>query len=429
MPDVPVEAVGNSVYIPLSIVMFLEYAIWGAWAPVLAARLLGPLKMTGKQTGWIYATLPLAFIIAPLVAGQMADGLFATKWILGVAHLIGAALLFVAATQRSFKPLFAAMLCYSFCYAATVPLVNSILFDQISDGDTRNNVFIWAPIAWALVGYGLTAWRWKFKTEGEGRDCLILAGILSVVMSVCCFAIVPTNELANTGKIPIVEAFSELQNTSFLIFMIISMVVVGLMQFYFLGTAQFMQDAGIPGKNVPASMAIAQACQAIATLFLLGIVLTSVGNKWTLTIGAGCWLAMYAIYVAGKPRALIIASQSLHGLAYMFFVIGGVIFTDSVARPEIRSSMQALLSAATMGVGLFFGTQFAGIVMDRFSVDGKFQWRGVWMVPAAIMLAGVLALVLVFTDAPPAENDSPEKPATAARDVAPLLKTLGTERS
>ena len=63
----------NETYIALSIVMFLEFAVWGAWAPVLAARLLGPLKMTGKQTGWIYATLPIACIISPLVAGWLGD--------------------------------------------------------------------------------------------------------------------------------------------------------------------------------------------------------------------------------------------------------------------------------------------------------------------------------------------------------------------
>ena len=54
-----------ALYLSLSAMMFLEYAIWGAWFPVLAARLLGPLKMTGKQTGWIYGALFLAFIISP----------------------------------------------------------------------------------------------------------------------------------------------------------------------------------------------------------------------------------------------------------------------------------------------------------------------------------------------------------------------------
>ena len=58
--------------------------------------------------------------------------------------------------------------------------------------------------------------------------------------------------------------------------------------------------------------------------------------------------------------------------------------------------MQALIFAATVGVGLFLGTQLAGIVMDRFSVEGKFQWQKIWLVPGLIMLAGVLALALVF---------------------------------
>jgi NHS family nucleoside permease-like MFS transporter len=93
-------------YVSLSLMMFLEFAIWGAWAPVLAARLLGPLKMTGKQTGWIYATLPLACIISPLVAGQLADRWVNTEWILAVAHLVGAGLLFIAARKTAFKGLF-----------------------------------------------------------------------------------------------------------------------------------------------------------------------------------------------------------------------------------------------------------------------------------------------------------------------------------
>ena len=54
-------------YFALSILMFLEFAVWGAWYPVLAARLLGPLKFSGEQTGWIYAALPMACIVMPLL--------------------------------------------------------------------------------------------------------------------------------------------------------------------------------------------------------------------------------------------------------------------------------------------------------------------------------------------------------------------------
>jgi len=60
-------------YLSLSIMMFLQYAIWGAWAPVLSSHLVGPLKLSGKQTGWIYATLWLGCIVALFTGGQIAD--------------------------------------------------------------------------------------------------------------------------------------------------------------------------------------------------------------------------------------------------------------------------------------------------------------------------------------------------------------------
>ncbi|OHB72080.1 MAG: hypothetical protein A2V70_20950 [Planctomycetes bacterium RBG_13_63_9] len=408
-----------NVYIPLSAVMFLEYAVWGAWAPVLAARLLGPLKMTGKQTGWIYATLPLACIFSPLIAGQLADKWVNTEWILAAAHLIGAVLLFVAARQQKFMGLFVVMLFYSMCYAATMPLVNAVLFSQVEDGATQGKVFIWAPIAWALVGYSLTGWRMTRKSEGDGSDCLTFASILSVLMAACCLCL-PQTPPAGEGGMPIAKAFEMLSDTNFLIFLVISLFVAGLMQFYFLGTARFMQDMGVPSKHVPASMAIAQAAQAVATFFALGFFLEKLGFKWTLTVGIGCWLLMYVVYVATKPRWLIIVSQSLHGLAYVFFIIVGQIFANSVGPEEIRSSMQALIFAATTGVGLFFGTQAAGVVMDYFSVDGKFQWRNVWLVPGAVMLAGLIALVVAFHD-PPASEEGPQD--KAAEEVPEMART------
>ena len=118
-------------YLALSFAMFMEYAIWGAWFPVLAARLFGPLKMTGKQTGLIYATLPLACIVFPLVGGWLADKHVNTEWILIIAHLAGAVLLFLAASKTTFKGLFTVLLLYSVFYAATLPLVNSMMFHHL----------------------------------------------------------------------------------------------------------------------------------------------------------------------------------------------------------------------------------------------------------------------------------------------------------
>ena len=389
-----------SLFVALGGMMFLEYAIWGAWAPVLAARLLGPLKMSGKQTGWIYATLPLACILSPLVAGHVADRWLATEWILAACHLTGAVLLLIAARQEKFNLLFVVMFLYSLCYAATMPLVNSLMFSHLTDPRTQSaGIFIWGPIAWALVGYFLAGWRWMFKTEGAGRDCLYLAAVLSAVMGIGCFFLPHTPPRGSAGEAwPLIESFAMLRDADFRLFLAISLIVAGLMQFYFLGTARFLIDMGLPGKMVSAVMAIAQAAQALATWWALTAFLKPdmLGVKWTLVVGAACWMSMYFIYAAGKPRWLMIASQPLHGLAYVFFIIAGQIYADAVAPANIRGSVQALVFAATTGVGMFFGTQAAGAVMDWFSAQGKFQWRKIWLVPAAIALACLVVFMAGF---------------------------------
>jgi MFS family permease len=386
-------------YIKLSAMMFLEFAVWGAWYPVLAARLLGPLKFSGKQTGWIYAALPLGCIFMPLIAGQVADRWINTEFILAGAHLAGTLLLFIAAWKRQFGSLFVTLLVYALFYAATLPLVNSLMFyhlaaHHIDAGAKSPYIFMWAPIAWALAGYFLTGWRWIFKTGEEGRDCLVLAGVLSVVMAVVCGALLPaTPPVAAAGG---GSALGMLKDANFLVFLIISLVGAGMMQFYFLGTAQFMQDNGVAPKNVPAAMAIAQAMQAIATLFVLGWMVKTAGYKWTLTLGAASWLILYVVYVAPRPPAFIVAGQAFHGLAYVFFIIAGQMFAGSVAPEGAGASMQALIFTAQSGVGLFLGTQFAGIVMDRCRVNGRFQWQKLWLVPGAIMAVCVFALVFLF---------------------------------
>jgi MFS family permease len=381
-------------YFGLSFVMFMEYAVWGAWMPVLAARLLGPLKMTGKQTGWIYATFPLTCIVSPLIAGLLADKYLNTEWIIGGAQLIGAGLLFAAARSTKFKSLFLIMLVYCFFYTGTLPLVNAALFTNVSDVTEQGKVFIWAPVAWAVIGWFLTGWRWIFKTGEKGSDCLYLGAALSIIMGIGCFIFLPTMQPSGATQIPIFKAMSLLTHGNFLIFIIISMIFFALMQFYFLGTAPFMQAMGIPPKNVPASMAIAQAVQAVATFFLMARFMAALGTKWTLIVGATFWLLLYIVYIKEKPRWLIVVCQSFHGMAYVLFVIVGQIFANTQASDEIRSSMQAMLFAATTGIGLFIGTQFAGLIMDAFRKEEKFQWRAIFTVPAAIALISILVLAV-----------------------------------
>ncbi len=394
----------NTLLLMLSVMMFMEYAIWGAWSPVLASRLLGPLKMTGKQTGWIYGTIPLASIIAPLFAGQIADRWVATQWILLVAHAIGGLLLFVAARRKTFGPLFGVMGLYALCYASTIPLVNSLMFVQLEKhyanaeevNTTSTFIFLWAPVAWVLAGWALTGWRMK-KGTGDGSDCLILAGILSLIMAVFCVFLPDTPPQGVPGAaLPFIKAFDMLSETNFLIFIILSLIVTTQIWFYYLGTAPYLQDIGVQSKNIPAVMSIAQIAQTLFTLFAFGYCLKNYGFRWILGGGAFCWLVMYLIYSLQKPKPLVIGSMALHGIAYVLFMIGGQVYVNTVAPADIKSSAQALDIVVTVGLGSFLGTQITGVVMDRLKVQDKFRWRTIFLVPCLLTLLCVAAFLLFF---------------------------------
>jgi MFS family permease len=386
-------------YLRLSALMFLEFAIWGAWMPVLAVRLLGPLKMSGKQTGWIYATLPLACIFSPLISGYLADKWFDAQWVILVGHAFGAVLLFLAAKQTKFSGMFVVMFLYSICYTATLPLVNKMLFAQYPEEATK--VFLWAPVAWALVGYFLTGLRQVRKSGGDGPDCFYLAAVLSILMVAVCLFQHPLKSAAEGN--PMLEALKMLKNSDYTIFILLQLVVCGMMQFYFLGTGQFLQDKGVSGKNISAVMAIAQAAQALATCFLLDWLIERNGYQWTFTFGAMSWSVLFMIYVVSKSKTPIIAVQAFHGLAYVFFVIAGQKFVGAMAPESIGASAQSIIFIATSGIGLFLGTQLAGRIMQKNSVEGKFQWTRIWLVPLIITLLGAFAFAVLFNV--PNKND------------------------
>ncbi len=387
-------------YIRLSAMMFLQFAVWGAWSPVLAARLLGPLKMSGKQTGWIYGTIYLGAIISPLIAGQVADRWIATEWFLAAAHLVGGVLLLVAAGRRTFWPLFAVMCLYALAFAPTLALVNSLMFSHLTNPAAQAfGVMVWGVIAWVLVGWLLSAWR-RAKGAGDGSDCLVLAGILSLVMAVYCLTLPHTPPPgAPDSALPFVKALGMLREPHFLIFMVVAFVAATQLQFYFLGTAQYLGDLGVEARNVPAVMTIAQAAQVLASVFMAvwgAKVLGALGFRWTFAGGLTMWLLMYGAYSLTQPRGLVIASQALHGIAYAFFINVGFIYVNQAAPKDIVGSAQALLTVVLYGFGLFLGTQFTGVVMDKFSAEGKFRWRPIFLVPCVLTLACAIVLAALF---------------------------------
>ena len=378
--------------------MFLEFAVWGAWAPVLASHLVGPLKMTGKQTGWIYATLWLGCIVSPFIGGQIADRWVATEWFLAAVHLAGGVVLLLAARQHKFWGLFGLMSIYSLLYAPTLALVNSLMFSHLTDADTQSGrIRVWGTIGWIASGLALALWRRLAKLKVKGSDALVLAGVLSLLMGVFCFLLPHTPPPEQPGNpLAFVDAFKMITDTNFLIFLIISFVVTTELQFYYVPTAPFLEDIGVQSKNVSAVMTLAQLAEIITMALLLPLLLPKIGFRWVLVIGVIAWPMRYIVFAMLRPLWLVISSLPLHGLGYTFFFFAGQMYVDRAAPPHIRASAQALIAVVTLGLGNFIGTQITGVVMDLFKKKGKFQWRPIFLVPCALTIACALAFVLFF---------------------------------
>ena len=224
--------------------------------------------------------------------------------------------------------------------------------------------------------------------------------MISLGLGVYCFSLPDTPPPVSVGDVlPFVQALRMLAEPDFLVFLIVAFVLATQLQFYFLGTAQYLGDLGVRSKNVPAVMSIAQAAQFVAMLFMAfwqTELLDSIGYRWTFALGVLAWLAMYLAFSTTRT-AVVIVSQALHGIAYTLFIGVGYVYVDAVAPKDIAGSAMGLYVVVLFGFGLFAGTQFTGAVMDRFKTpEGKFRWRPIYLVPCAVALACAIAMAALF---------------------------------
>src|SRR5579872_4241063 len=112
------------VFTKLSLMMLLQYFIWGAWYVTMGTYMSVFLHSTGVQIGAAYSALAIATMISPFFIGMVADRYFAAQKIMGVMHLLGAVLLFIAPTIRDNGIFYWVILLYSLLYMPTIALSN-----------------------------------------------------------------------------------------------------------------------------------------------------------------------------------------------------------------------------------------------------------------------------------------------------------------
>jgi nucleoside transporter len=389
----------------LGAMMFLQYAIWGAWAPVLSEYLTSSLGFSGTQVGIIYALLPLATIIAPFIGGQIADRYFSSEKFIAILQLLGGALLIYISRITDYNTMMWLLLIYCMLYAPTLALTNSVAFINLSRSEKEfGQIRVWGTVGWIVAGLALSGWRYLGDSSPAllvQGDTLLLAGIFSLIMGLQAFSL-PHTPPQKEGAKPwaFLEALKMMKDKNVLIFIIISFVVATELMFYYVLTAPFLgsDKIGLSSAGIPLAMVIAQVAEIFVMALLLPYLISRIGIRKILVLGVLAWPARYIIFAIGRPSWLVIASLALHGFCFVFFFVAAFIYMDLVAPRDIRHSAQSLITLVTYGFGNFVGSLFAGWVKDHFTVADATNWTGVFLVPVVLTVLCALAFLLFFKD-------------------------------
>jgi nucleoside transporter len=386
--------------VPLSVLNFLEYAIWGAWFVVLGQYLFA-LKFTGKQIGSIYATMSLGAIVTPIIFGALADRFFDSKYLMAGLHLIGGGLLCWMAYIRTPLLFYWVTLAYALIYTPTLSLSNGIIFAHSTSGkDDFPTIRVLGTIGWIAANLFLKV----LLKPGEpvNNRPLLLAAALSFILGLFSFFLPSTPP---TGANPF-EALKLLEDRSFAVFFGVSFLITLALAFYYSFTSLYLeQKVGVRPDNVGPLMTIGQWVEIFFMLTLPWFI-SNLGVEWVLVIGMAAWGVRYGIFALSRPFPLIVFALGLHGICFDFFFGTGFIYVNDEAPKKLVQSGQALYTALTYGVGMYLGTEASGWLhrwCTRETLDPATgekirvtDWARFWLVPCIGVTVCLALFLLLF---------------------------------
>jgi nucleoside transporter len=383
----------------LAIMMFFEYFIWGAWYVTMGTYMGEHLHASGFQIGAAYSALAIATMISPFFVGLIADRFFAAQRIMGVLHLVGGALLFLATKIENNDAFYWIILAYSLLYMPTIALSNNVAFTQMNNpGKQFPWIRVFGTLGWIVAGLFIG----KLGIE-KTSSTFYMAAAVSAGLGLFSFVLPHTPPKAAADNVTAskalgAEAFVLFRNRPYLIFFIAAILVCIPLSFYYGFANPFLNEIGF--SNAAGKMTLGQVSEAV---FILAIpfLFNRIGVKKMILLGMTAWILRYLCFAYGNIDTgtwMLYAGIILHGVCYDFFFVTGYMYTEKKAGEKIKNAAQGLFTFATYGLGMFIGTGFSGYIVDQHKNGQLHNWQQIWFVPAYIALGVLLYFILFFKE-------------------------------
>ena len=391
----------------LSVMMFLEFFIWGGWFVTLGTFLGSNLGATDGEIGTAFSTQSWGAIIAPFIIGLIADRYFNAERILGVLHLLGAGLLYLMYGTDDFAVFYPYVLGYMILYMPTLALVNSVSFNQMKNPAKEfSYIRVFGTLGWIVAGNIISYVNWDSEgsiAEGMLKNTFLMTAIASAVLGIFSFTLPKTpprvdkNEKVALASILGLDALKLLKDRNFLIFFISSILICIPLAFYYQNANPFLTEIGM--ENPTGKMTIGQISELLFML-LLPFFFNKFGFKKTILIGMLAWSVRYLLFAygnVGEYAFMLIIGIALHGICYDFFFVSGQIYTDTKAGEKYKSAAQGLITLATYGIGMLIGFYIAGKIADMYLLaDNTHEWETIWVYPAGFAFLVFILFAIFF---------------------------------
>src|SRR3954452_22174638 len=421
----------------LSVMMFLQYFVWGAWFVTLSTYLSSAQNSDGTRIfsdnfiGAAFGTAAIAAMIAPFFVGMIADRYFSTERLLFVLHLAGGAILYWLSGVVSPQILYVGMIAYFLTYMPTLALTNSISFHHLDDPARQfPGIRVAGTIGWIVAGFivgslfivgtslfhaqqlgfhlehpfglGLTLnfgqdLPSKFKIEATSIPMQI-AAVAQCILGVFCLALPHTppsrRESQSVGDVIGLDALALMKQWPFFVFVVGSFLICIPLQFYYTFTNQFLNELNV--VNAAAKQSYGQVSE-IVFMLLMPLFFARLGVKWMMLSGMAAWAIRYVLFAYGDTGPgmwMLYVGLILHGICYDFFFVTGQIYVDNKAPGHVRAAAQGFIAFITLGLGLFAGSIVSGQVVQHYATPNAtipHDWHSIWLVPAA--MAGVVMVL------------------------------------